>query len=245
MQNILFRNFIYPFKRFNTFASMKKYAVIVAGGMGTRMGGGIPKQFMLLKDKPVLYYTLTTFLEAFDDLHIILVLPADHAKMGQEIIDAYFDQRRIQITHGGDTRFQSVKNGLKLITEDSVIFVHDAVRCMVSEKMIFRCYESALKTGSAVPVISCKDSVRILEDEASRSLDRNKIMLVQTPQTFHSKILLPAFQIDDKDKFTDEATVVEAYGLKVSLVEGEENNIKITNPVDMLIAERILEGVMS
>jgi 2-C-methyl-D-erythritol 4-phosphate cytidylyltransferase len=222
---------------------MKKYAVIVAGGTGTRMGSDIPKQFMLLKDKPILYYSLNVFLEAFDDLQIILVLPADYAKLGQETIDAYFDPSRIQITHGGDTRFQSVKNGLKLITEESIIFVHDAVRCLASEKLIFRCYESALKTGSAIPVIPSKDSVRILEDEASRSLDRNKVMLVQTPQTFHSKILLPAFQIDDKDKFTDEATVVEAYGLKVSLVEGEENNIKITRPMDMLIAEKLLEKV--
>ena len=222
---------------------MKKYAVIVAGGTGTRMGSDIPKQFMLLGDKPVLYYSLYTFLEAFDDLQVILVLPRDYSRLGQETIDAYFDKERVQITEGGDTRFQSVKNGLQLVEGEAIVFVHDAVRCLVTEKLIFRCYESALKTGSAVPVISSKDSVRILENEVSYPLDRSKVMLVQTPQTFHSKILFPAFQIDDKDKFTDEATVVEAFGLKVSLVEGEETNIKITRPMDLLLAEQILGSV--
>jgi 2-C-methyl-D-erythritol 4-phosphate cytidylyltransferase len=221
---------------------MKKYAVIVAGGSGSRMGGKLPKQFMLLKDKPVLYYTLKTFLEAYADIQIILVLPVDYTDTGQEIIDAYFDKDRICIIEGGETRFQSVKNGLSLIEEESIIFVHDGVRCLLTADLIRRCYEMALATGSAIPAIACKDSVRLLTEEGNDAIDRTKIMLVQTPQTFHSKILLPAFQIDYKDKFTDEATVAEAYGLKVSLVEGEEMNIKITKPVDLLIAEKILEG---
>lgn len=221
---------------------MKKYAVIVAGGMGIRMGADVPKQFMLLKGKPLLYYPIYAFLNAFEDIQIILVLPADYSAMGQEIIDAYFDKSRVQVTVGGDTRFQSVRNGLKLVDEESIVFVHDAVRCLVSEKLIFRCYESVLTTGSAIPVVPSKDSVRMITEEGSEIVDRNKVMLVQTPQTFHSKILLPAFQIDEKDKFTDEATVVEAYGLKVTLVEGEESNIKITRPVDLLVAEKIIEG---
>ncbi len=220
---------------------MKKYAVIVAGGSGTRMGGNLPKQFMLLKDKPVLYYTLKTFLEAYDDLQVILVLPVDYTDMGQEIIDAFFDKERIRITAGGDTRFQSVKNGLALTGNESIIFVHDGVRCLLSKELIHRCYEMAVAAGSAIPVITSKDSVRMLTDEGSDAVDRNKAMLVQTPQTFHSKLLLPAFQIDYKDKFTDEATVAEAFGMKVSLVEGEENNIKITRPLDIMIAEKILE----
>lgn len=220
---------------------MKKYAIIVAGGTGTRMGGHIPKQFMLLKEKPVLYYTLKTFLEAYDDLQVILVLPVDYTDMGQEIIDAYFDKDRIRITAGGDTRFQSVKNGLSLVTEESVIFVHDGVRCLVTKELIHRCYKQAAATGSAIPAIVSKDSIRLVHDEGNDAIDRNKVMLVQTPQTFHSKILLPAFQIDYKDKFTDEATVVEAFGMKVSLVEGEENNIKITRPVDLLMAELLVK----
>lgn len=223
---------------------MIKYAIIVAGGTGSRMGSDLPKQFMLLKDKPVLYYSIKAFLESYDDLEIILVLPAAFTDIGEEIIDAYFDKERIRIAIGGDTRFQSVKNGLKLVEGESIIFVHDAVRCLVSVTLIQRCYELAMQTGAAIPVIPSKDSVRILNDDGNGVIDRNKVMLVQTPQTFHSKILLPAFDIDYKDKFTDEATVVEAYGLRVSLAEGEETNIKLTRPIDLLIAERVIEQSM-
>src|SRR4030095_9472131 len=222
-------------------SSMFKYAIIVAGGTGSRMGGNLPKQFMPLKDKPVLYYSLKAFLDAYDDLEIILVLPTPFTDMGEEIIDAYCDKERIKIAIGGDTRFQSVKNGLKLVERESIIFVHDAVLCLASVELIHRCYELAMETGTAIPVIPSTDSVRILDDEGNGVVDRNKVMLVQTPQTFHSKILLPAFDIDYKDKFTDEATVVEAYGLRVSLAEGEETNIKITRPIDLLIAEKVIE----
>lgn len=207
------------------------------------MGGGLPKQFMLLRNKPVLYYTLKVFLESYDDLQIILVLPVDYTDMGQEIIDAYFDKDRIRITAGGDTRFQSVKNGLSLVEDEAIIFVHDGVRCLLSADLIHRCYTKAAETGTAIPAIVSKDSIRLITEEGNEAYDRNKVMLIQTPQTFHSKILLPAFQIDYKDKFTDEATVVEAYGMKISLVEGEENNIKITKPVDLFVAERVLEGI--
>jgi 2-C-methyl-D-erythritol 4-phosphate cytidylyltransferase len=221
---------------------MNKYAVIVAGGSGTRMGGNLPKQFMLLKDKPVLFYSIKAFLDAYDDLQVILVLPADHLDKGKELIKKHFKKNPIQIATGGDTRFQSVKNGLALIGKESIIFVHDGVRCLVSTELIQRCYEMAVSSGSAIPAIASKDSVRLAKDESNEPLDRTKVMLVQTPQTFHSKILLPAFNIDYKEKFTDEATVVESYGMRVSLVEGEETNIKITKPIDLLIAENILEG---
>lgn len=204
------------------------------------MSSPLPKQFMLLKGKPVLYYTLKTFFDSFDDLKIILVLPLDYTDNGQEIIDAYFDNERICITAGGDTRFQSVKNGLSLVKDDSIIFVHDAVRCLLTKDLIYRCYSQAVDTGTAIPVIVSKDSIRLLSEDGNEAFDRNKTMLVQTPQTFHSKILLPAFQIDYKEHFTDEAAVVEAFGLKLSLVEGEDNNIKITRPIDLLLAESIL-----
>ena len=204
------------------------------------MGANLPKQFILLKDKPVLYYTVKAFLEAYDDLQVILVLPVEYTDMGQEIIDAYFDKDRIRITAGGDTRFQSVKNGLALVEQEAIIFVHDGVRCLLSKELIHRCYTRAVETGTAIPAIVSKDSIRLLTEEGNEAYDRNRVMLIQTPQTFHSKILLSAFQIDYKDKFTDEATVVEAYGMKVSLVEGEENNIKITRPVDLLIAEKLI-----
>ncbi|MFL5741120.1 MAG: 2-C-methyl-D-erythritol 4-phosphate cytidylyltransferase [Flavisolibacter sp.] len=222
---------------------MKKYAIIVAGGTGRRMGRAIPKQFLLLHDKPVLYYTLKAFLEAYEDLEIILVLPEEYSDMGKEIIDAYFDYGRIMVTFGGETRFHSVQNGLKLVHRESIVFVHDAVRCLVSTELIQLCYEHTLQMGSAVPVVRSRDSIRFLNEEENDNevLDRDRVVLVQTPQTFHSKILLPAFEIDYKERFTDEATVVEAFGLKISLIEGDEDNIKITRPVDLLIAEALLE----
>jgi 2-C-methyl-D-erythritol 4-phosphate cytidylyltransferase len=220
---------------------MKKIAVIVAGGSGSRMGTSLPKQFLLVNEKPILYYTIKAFLDSYSDMQLILVLPGDYIEMGKEIIDAWFDADRIQVMEGGDTRFQSVKNGLQLITEEAVVFVHDGVRCLLTPELIRRCYDQALESGTAVPAIACKDSVRLLHDEGNEAVERSRVRLVQTPQTFHSKILLPAFQIDYKDKFTDEATVVEAYGIKISLVEGEENNIKITHPADLAIAERVLE----
>ena len=196
----------------------------------------------MLKNKPVLYYTIKAFLEAYDDIHVVLVLPDEYTDLGREIIDAYFDYRRIQITSGGETRFHSVQNGLRLLQGEGMVFVHDAVRCLVTTSLIHRCYEHSLKVGSAVPVVRAKDSVRLLNEELNDNevLDRSKVVLVQTPQTFHSRILKPAFEIDYKERFTDEATVVEAFGLKISLVEGEDNNLKITRPVDLLVAERIL-----
>jgi 2-C-methyl-D-erythritol 4-phosphate cytidylyltransferase len=221
---------------------MKKYTVIVAGGSGTRMNNTIPKQFLLLHGKPVLYYTIKTFLQAYDDLQIILVLPEEYVAAGQEIIDAFFDYNRIQITIGGRTRFHSVQNGLQLVNEESIVFVHDAVRCLVSVDLIHRCYDTAIENGSAIPVIDSKDSVRLITEDGNEALERSAIKLVQTPQTFHSKILLPAYQIDYKDKFTDEAAVVEAFGLKVQLIKGEENNFKITSPVDLIIAEYLLSA---
>lgn len=220
---------------------MKKFAIIVAGGSGSRMQSAVPKQFLLLSGKPVLYYTIKAFLEAYDDINIILVLPEDHVAAGQEIIDAFFDYNRIQIAIGGRTRFHSVQNGLRLVNEDSVVFVHDAVRCMLSKDLVTRCYEAVLEHGSAVPVIASKDSVRMITEDGNEALQRDMIRLVQTPQTFYSKILLPAFNIDYKDKFTDEASVVESFGLKVHLVEGEEDNFKITVPLDLELAEKLMQ----
>ena len=219
---------------------MNKYAVIVAGGNGSRMNSTVPKQFLLLNNKPVLYYTLDTFLKAYHDLKVILVLPEEYVATGQEIIDAWFDYKRIRITVGGRTRFHSVQNGLQLIEQESIVFVHDAVRCLLTTALIHRSYEAALEFGATVPVIDCKDSVRMISSAGNESLERRNIKLVQTPQAFLSTILLPAFNIDYKDKFTDEASVVETFGMKVHLVEGEENNIKITTPIDMLLAEYLL-----
>ena len=220
---------------------MKKYAVIVAGGSGLRMGTNLPKQFLLLKDKPVLWHTLTAFLTAFNDLKIILVLPGQFIETGNSIVKTVTEPNRIQITAGGDTRYQSVKNGLKLVEEKSVVFVHDGVRCLVTPALIKRCYEATLLKGNAIPATTAVDSIRIETGEGNSSTDRNKVRVIQTPQTFLSDLLLKAFDQPYDPSFTDEATVVEKAGVAIHLIDGEVSNIKITSPLDLLIAEKLLE----
>ena len=220
---------------------MKKYAVIVAGGSGTRMGNSIPKQFLLLKGKPVLWYTIDSFLRAYDDMNIILVLPKDHVKKGEKIINQLNAETRIVIVEGGTTRFDSVKLGLQKITDEAVVFVHDGVRCLISVPLIRRCYNQAIEKGSAIPAVAATDSIRIVRNGSHYVNERQEVRIVQTPQTFLSKIILPAFEQSYQDSFTDEATVVEANGSPVFLTEGEYDNIKITRPIDLLVAERIIE----
>jgi 2-C-methyl-D-erythritol 4-phosphate cytidylyltransferase len=221
---------------------MTKYAIIVAGGSGQRMGTEIPKQFLLLKGKPLLQHTIQSFLLAYDDMNIILVLPGAYLERGREIIEKMSAQERVQITTGGETRFQSVKNGLLHITHPSIVFVHDGVRCIVSQKLIRNCFEQAVAKGNAIPAVAATDSIRIEEGTEHRIIDRNKVWIIQTPQTFRSEVLAEAFKADDNAAFTDEATVVEAAGNKVYLIEGDYNNLKITRPIDLCIAEKILDG---
>lgn len=231
---------IQPINKFGEQYFMKKIALIVAAGNGSRMNSDIPKQFLLLKNKPVLYYSIKAFLDSYENIEIILVLPSEHIAKGQEIIDGYFDSSKFKITAGGRTRFHSVKAGLSLINHEAIVFVHDGVRCLLTSGMIKRCYESALEFGTAVPTVECRDSMRMVTKNGNKIIDRSKIKFVQTPQTFHSKILLPAFEIDYKEQFTDEASVVEAFGLKINLMEGEVNNIKITTPQDLKLASLLL-----
>ncbi len=220
---------------------MQKIAVIVAGGMGQRMGAAVPKQFLLLNGKSILWHTLQRFLSTWDDLHVILVLPKEHQEEGHKIVESLQASDRVRITEGGDTRFQSVKNGLSLITTPSVVFVHDGVRCLVSSELIKKCYEQAIEKGSAIPAVAATDSIRIVEGEGHYVADRNLVRIIQTPQTFLSEFLLPAFEQPYQTSFTDEATVVENAGTKVFLIEGEYTNIKITRPEDLQIAEQILQ----
>ena len=220
---------------------MKKFAVIVAGGSGKRMGNTVPKQFLLLKDKPVLWYTLHSFLRAYNDLQIILVLSAEHLEKGKQIITSLDAAGRIVLVNGGETRFHSVQNGLKLVEENSVVFVHDGVRCLISVPLIQRCYNQALQKGSAIPAVAATDSIRIVNGQGHHVADRQLVRIIQTPQTFLSEIIVPAFQQEYDDAFTDEATVVEAYGKEVFLAEGEFDNIKITRPIDLVIAEKIID----
>ena len=224
---------------------MKKYAIIVAGGSGARMGSSIPKQFLLLGGKPLIFFTVRTFLEAFDDTKVILVLPQEHVQRGEDIIAEMKFQERVTIVPGGDLRFFSVKAGLALVKEPAIVFVHDGVRCLVSTQLIRWCYEQAVEKGSAVPSVAATDSVRISEDGSSTIVDRSKIRLIQTPQTFRSDILLPAYEQEFQEGFTDDATVVEATGKQIHLIEGEYDNIKITRPLDLVIAEKLFQQKLS
>ena len=240
---------------------MKKYAIIVAGGAGLRMGTEVPKQFLPLHGRPVLWYALETFLNAYDDLEIVLVLPADGFDRGWAVVGMTVAPARVRLVEGGGTRYHSVQNGCRAIAAvlrsaggrgndavgaagdtdgEAVIFVHDGVRCLASKALVHRCYEQAIRLGSAIPVINSRDSVRMVEDGGSVAVDRTRVKLVQTPQTFKSRLLLPAYEAQYRESFTDEATVVEAAGGVVHLVEGEHNNIKITMPEDLLIAEYLL-----
>ncbi|HSF44896.1 MAG TPA: 2-C-methyl-D-erythritol 4-phosphate cytidylyltransferase [Chitinophagaceae bacterium] len=219
---------------------MRKFAVIVAGGSGSRMGYDTPKQFLLINDKPVLVHTLLAFTEAYRDISIILVLPVNHMETGKQILGHHLPQLNVQFAEGGSTRFESVKNGINLAGDDSVIFVHDAVRCLVSVSLIRGCFELALRAGSAIPVVPLKDSIRRVFPGGSEVVNREELRAVQTPQTFRSEILKQAFQQPYRDGFTDEATVVEFAGGSVELIDGEESNIKITYPSDLLLAEQYL-----
>ena len=208
------------------------------------MGQALPKQFLLLGERPVLSYTIEAFLQAYDDIQIVLVLPADFVSMGRQLVDTEFAGKNIQLTTGGVTRFDSVKNGLQLTDRESIVFVHDGVRCLVTPQLIRRCYEKAIVSGAAVPAISAKDSIRLrtsLPNEGTTVLNRDQVLLVQTPQTFLGHWLHDAFSLSYQEHFTDEATVVEQAGRAITIVEGEETNIKITRPIDLLLAERYLQ----
>ena len=205
------------------------------------MGSVLPKQFLLIHNKPVIWYTLHVFLKSFKDIHIILVLPEEYYDTGRAICDEVASAHPIQTITGGSTRFHSVQKGLSLVLEPSVVFVHDAVRCLLSPSLIHHCFEETMKYGSAIPCVDSRDSVRILTESGHQSVKRTDVKLVQTPQTFLSDILLPAYQAAYRDEYTDDASVVEASHHSVHLVEGEVDNIKITTPLDLAIAEELLD----
>ncbi len=219
----------------------KKIAIIVAGGTGQRMGSVVPKQFLEVEGKPILLHTIDQFVAAFSDIQLVVVLPESYLKEGQDLLAKFGFTKNIQFVAGGESRFDSVKNGLSTIKDPSIVFVHDAVRCLLTPALIQRCYQQALENGSAIPAVSSTDTVRLITDaDHHHLLNRDNVMLIQTPQTFRSDILLKAFEQKYTPNFTDEANVVEASGVPVFLVDGEFENIKITRPLDLAIAEHIL-----
>ena len=218
------------------------YIIIVAGGKGLRMGTDIPKQFLPIGGKPVLMRTLERFREYSADLQIILVLPKAQQDYWQELCQEYDFKVEYQMTDGGETRFHSVQHGLALIPDDAegVVGVHDGVRPFPSIDVIRNCYETARKNKAVIPVIPIVETVRHLQDETSVTVPRGDYRLVQTPQTFDIQLLKAANRQPYNDGFTDDASVVEAFGIDVTLVEGNRENIKITTPYDLKIAEVLI-----
>lgn len=218
------------------------YVVIVAGGQGTRMGMALPKQFLPLKEKPILYYTIAAFLNAIPHAQLVLVLPEQELSKMQMVLAHFTEPIEITLVVGGATRFESVQNGLKHIPQESIILVHDGVRPFVRATLIHECIAQAEKTGAAIPAIPVVDSVRVLSAQGSSPINRTLLRIIQTPQTFKGSVLLPAFQQAYNESFTDEATVVESVGHQIYLVNGDKQNIKITTPEDLCLAENILDS---
>ncbi|GGD56500.1 2-C-methyl-D-erythritol 4-phosphate cytidylyltransferase [Emticicia aquatilis] len=221
------------------------YAIIVAGGSGSRMKSEIPKQFLPLKGKPILIHTVEKFLQV-PDIQVIVVLPKNDIEYWNEITATneviQSHKNAIKITVGGASRFQSVKNGLGTIETDGLVAVHDGVRPLINLEIIQNSFQVAAEKGSAVTSVWVKDSVRQFDNngENSTALDRTKLKLVQTPQTFQISLMKRAFEVEEQTFFTDCASVLEFAGEKITLIDGAYENIKITTPEDMLVAEAFL-----
>ena len=218
---------------------MKKHIIIVAGGKGLRMGGDILKQFLPVCGKPVLMRTMEAFHTYDAAIHIILVLPVSQQAYWKELCQEYRFSLSHDIANGGDTRFHSVMNGLAMVEGNGLVGVHDGVRPFVSQEVIARCYEEAEACKAVIPVIDVVETVRHLTEEGSETVPRDRYKLVQTPQVFEVELLRRAYQQTYTDLFTDDASVVEALGEKVYLVKGNRENIKLTTPFDLKLAEML------
>lgn len=215
---------------------MNQFAIIVAGGSGSRMKSDVPKQFLLLNSKPILQHTLERFLDFSPALRIILVLPARDLETWTRLCDKHNFYPPVETVNGGGTRFQSVRNGLKRISaKEGLVAVHDGVRPFVTTDIIQNSFETAARTGAAVTAVAVKDSVRLVQpDGSSQAVDRSQYQLVQTPQTFRLDLLRQAFLAEEQPFFTDCASVVEYAGFPVTLIEGSYQNVKITTPEDLM-----------
>ena len=220
------------------------YVIIVAGGKGLRMGSDIPKQFLPIGGKPVLMRTLERFREYSPTLQIILVLPEAQQDYWHQLCKEYRFDVEYQLANGGETRFHSVQHGLALIPDDAqgVVGVHDGVRPFPSIDVIRNCYETARTAKAVIPVIPVVETVRHIDNtQSSHTVPRGEYRLVQTPQTFDIQLLKAANRQPYNDGFTDDASVVESFGSNITLVEGNRENIKITTPYDLKIAEVLIK----
>lgn len=218
------------------------YIIIVAAGSGTRMNNAVPKQFLELHGKPILMHSIEVFLQAIPQINIILVLPLPYRKQWETLCKKHNFTPPLQLADGGETRFHSVKNGLALVPEDTIVGIHDAARPLVNKQTIINTFETAKLKGNASPSIQINESIRELKDNNNKAIDRNTIFIIQTPQCFQSSLIKKAFLMEYRQTFTDDASVLEAMGEKINLIEGNRENIKITTPLDLIIAEAMMKN---
>ena len=221
---------------------MEKYVIIVAGGSGKRMGGEVPKQFLLVAGKPILMHTVEAFTRTSSDFKFILVLPEEHFSTWNSLCEQYNFSVPMQMVAGGAERFFSVKNALEHVPNGALVAVHDGVRPFVSKDTINEAFEVAEKNGSAVPVIDEVDSLRRVSNGTSQAVNRAEYKRVQTPQVFQSTILKKAYNQEFSSFFTDDASVVESISEKITLTSGNVENIKLTTPHELLLAEALVNG---
>jgi len=221
---------------------MKRFAIIVAGGKGNRMKSEIPKQFIEIGGKPILMHTIEQFYKADSNIEIILVLPKEQIQYWQELQTKHGFEVPVLVSEGGTSRFYSVKNGLEKVTSTGVVAIHDGVRPFVATSTIMKGFEIAEKEKTAIPTVNLVDSIRRVDEKVNRALNRANYRLVQTPQVFDITLLKTAYQQSFSDTFTDDASVIEAMGHSVTLFDGNSENIKITTPFDLKVAEMMVGG---
>jgi len=220
---------------------MDKYVLIIAGGVGKRMNMDIPKQFIPIAGKPVLMHTISKF-RAFDSkINIIVIIPKEHIALWKDLCTEFNFKVEHQIVRGGKERFYSVKNGLKIVPDNSLVLIHDGVRPLVSIETIKRVTETSEKLGNAIPFIDMTQSVRKVVKGKNNAVDRSQLKLIQTPQGFHSSLIKEAYSKRYRASFTDDASVLEAQGFTINLVKGNHKNIKITSSTDLHLVECLVK----
>lgn len=226
----------------DTILTPTEYALIVAGGKGTRIKSSLPKQFLELNGRPVLLHTIDAFLRYSKDISIILVLPEDDFKLWQSICEKYQFNHPVTVQKGGTSRFQSVRNGLNRIEGGGLVAIHDGVRPLVNTDTIATSFKLAVTNQSAVAAVSLKESIRMMEENSTKAMDRSQFKLIQTPQTFQVSLIKKAYQMDEDSTLTDDASVAERAGHPISLFEGSYENIKITTAEDLVVAEALMKA---
>lgn len=221
---------------------MKEYALIVAGGKGTRIKSEVPKQFIELNGKPILLHTIEAFLKYSPNLPIILVLPAEDFTTWEGVCKKFDFTKPIILQKGGETRFQSVRNGLDTLDGEGLVAIHDGVRPMVSADLIGASFRLAAVHGSAVAAVRLKESIRMTDQDNTKAADRSRFRIIQTPQTFNLQLIKKAYQRKEDPSLTDDASVAERSGHIISLFEGSYENIKITTAEDLIVAEALLKS---